>query len=240
MAGRKANSPVNSDKKAEDEAKSLLFYHMQKRRSHNEAIEEIQRERKKDALKARIHGLAVDELDFAIKEYETADTALPRAKYIKRGQILVRLGLITEFDPETLLADREPADERRQRQGEIAGGLGVERDSPFAPDSEDTQNWLIGYDRGRRIFLDNIADAMENADKAAVKSGDATKKKATKGGEPLDGDLPPEAQAKAPDKPALEAPKKPKGKKPAKPGDENDGKTNAEIEAERQSGAAFN
>lgn len=225
---------MGDNSEGEDKAKTLFFHHMRKRIFHNDALDEIREERKKDGNRAKADGIKLEDLDFGIKAMQMEDQQIPATTFQTQGRILDWLGIIPGFQGD-LLRDRMPAMERIEAQGERAGLLNQARESGFAKNGNEDVAWLKGFDAGLAMFNKNIEAALSEAD-ARAKAGATLIKKGKKtppsAAEPIKGDKPPEAKAAA--KPA-KPPAKPS--KAEKAGD--DGKTIAQREAQRQAEAAF-
>lgn len=222
---------MGDNREAEEKARTLFFHHMRKRVHHNDVIKEAQEARKKDGNMAKADGITLEELDFAIKSDGMEDRQIPANKFQSWGRILSWLGIIPGFQGD-LLRDRMPAMERIEAQGERAGFLNKPRESGFNKNSNEDTAWLKGFDSAQATFKKTIEAALEEAAKARPAGKKPTGKRASGGkAAPIEGDTPDDGKA-AQAKKETPKPPKPGSKKAQVAGD--DGKTNAEREAERQ------
>lgn len=186
----------DNSKKLEEQRKVLFFDHCSKRMAIDAKLAELREDRKKATGLAKADGIAAKSLDFAITAMTAQDEQAFVDGYIHNGEILEWCGMFPGFQSD-LLRDRMPADERIDKAGELAGLTNRPRESGYAADSRETQIWLKAYDRARKSSADNLANAMEAAEKARQKGTAATKKKAakSKAGAPLTGDTPDSAKS---------------------------------------------
>lgn len=171
----------NSKILTDDEEKAHFFWHLRRDMATQAKIKALQDERKKDRKLAQSEDIALSRLDFAEKALAADDKTTIAQRVNDQMKIMGWLNIIPPPSND-LFADRAPKEEKIEGQGEIAGlaaGEGVERKSPYPPDSEDEKGWLRGWDRGQAIMRDNLESAM-------------TKKNAKRTNEepPADGDDP--------------------------------------------------
>lgn len=231
---------AGDNRKAEEQRKVLFFTHVEKRMAIDAKISELREDRKKATGLAKADGIKSKRLDKAIAGMTCQDEQAFLDEYVADGEVLEWLGMFPGFQAD-MFKDRMPSDERVERAGALAGYANQPRESGYAADSKETQIWLKAYDRAAKSRADNLADAMEAAEKARQKGTAATKKKAakSKAGAPLNGETPDDAKQAANQNGQL----KENPPRPPKPGEANarpdDDKTNAEREQERQDAAAF-
>jgi hypothetical protein len=226
------NKDINSDALREQNRQVLFMHWLGELEDLDDEIKALKDKRKSLKKKAALKGILGKDLEYGLKQANMTDQNVPFEEYRRHGEILGYLGIMPNF---VLQSDRAPGDERIAAIGHKAGVMGRPAESGYAKGSKEDGWWMAGHDKGRKLRMDRLADALEEADDAAKLKTEVVKG-TNKAGKPLDGDLPPEAAA-APKKPGPEKPGKPKAK--AKPGNENDGKTNAELEEERQKNADF-
>lgn len=232
MAPKKqgAGEPGPGHNATELQKKSLVFYHARKRIAHNVAIKEAQDAKKEDGLKAKAdleqYGIKLKDVDFLIGAMQAEDEKVVADRFNIHGMFLSWLNIAPGFQPD-LFKDRATHRERTESAGELAGWRNAPRESGYAKDSEENQWWLAAYDRARKMDMENLADALETAQKTR-QAGKTSLLKKNKAGAQPEGDTPPEPKKKAPPTP--------KGAKAAALAEE---KTNADKEGERQTKADF-
>lgn len=157
----------NSRELTEAEEKALFFHHVRKDIAHQAAIKAAQDARKPDRKMAQADGFALSDLDYAIKAMNAEDKVTITDRYGMHGKVLHWLGLLPGYQSD-FFADRAPAIERIEKQGELAGLAAGERESGYEKGCEEDLVWLRGYDAGQAIVRDNLESAMtkRNADKA--------------------------------------------------------------------------
>lgn len=225
-----AGDPGPDHNATELQKKSLVFYHARKRIAHNAAIKEVQDAKKEDGLKAKAdleqYGIKLKDVDFLIEAMQAEDQKVVEGRFKIHGMMLSWLNIAPGFQPD-MFNDRMPQRERIENSGELAGYRNAVRESGYDKASDENQWWLAGYDRARKLDMDNLADALEKAEKSR-QAGKTNLLKKNKAGAKIEGDTPPE--------PKKTPPKPPKGAKAAALAGEQ---TNADKEGERQTKADF-
>lgn len=150
----------NSGALTEDEEKALFFHHLRKREECNARIKEAQADKKAAGKLAQMDGLVLADLDYASRAMGAEDKKTITDRFGAFGKILSWLGLMPGYQSD-MFADRMPAIERIEGEGELAGLAARERSSGYGPGSDEDQAWLRGYDRGQEIARDHLQSAME-------------------------------------------------------------------------------
>ena len=218
--------------KADAEEQALFFHHLRKRLDHDAILKDAREARKKDGNLAQADGIQLKHLDYAASVMQAEDKQKPVNDMRMHFKILAWQGLITDAQLD-LLNDRMTLEEKARMKGKLAGLANLPRESGYQKNSKEDVAWLAGHDEGQKTFMANIEDALAGAEKnrTAGKTSAKGGKSAAAKAAPISDQTPDDEAAKA----AAEKPKKPG--KAEKAGD--DGKTNAQREAERQAQAAF-
>lgn len=210
--------------------KSLVFEHVRRRIAHNAKIKAAQDAKKEDGLKAKAdlqqYGIKLKDLDFLIDAMQAEDQKIVADRFKVHGMMLSWVNIVPGFQSD-LFNDRMPQRERIERSGELAGYRKDPRESGYDKASDENQWWIAAYDRARKIDMDNLADAISNAEKDR-QAGKKNLLKANKAGAKPNGDTPA-------DKAKAKPPKPTSSKAQALEGEQ----TNAEKEGERQARADF-
>lgn len=159
MATLGDNSKVLTDA----EEKAHFFNCYRKDAALKDKIAALSKQRKAERKIYAAEGIASSRLDFCDKALNADDKTTVTQKITDQMKIMGWLNIIPP-PADDLFADRAPKSERIEGEGEIAGlaaGEGVERKSPYAPDSPEDKAWLRGWDRGQAIMRDNLEAAMK-------------------------------------------------------------------------------
>jgi hypothetical protein len=238
--GRGDKKDINSEALREQNETVRFMHFLNLVCDELEVIEERKKNIKNIKKKAALFDVRAKDIDYAVKALENTDQQVPVEEYKRHGQVLQMLNFMPQFNP-SLLLDRMPADERIIGEGRIQGLRGRPAEPPYAKGSKENEQYMTGWDAGNKLRMERLADALDEsqlpaASKAGksvlVKKAEAAKKDPNA---PL-GDLPPEAVTQDPEMPSEPAKK---GTRAQKAGDVKDGRTNAEIEMERQAKADF-
>lgn len=152
----------------DDEQKALLFHHIQKEIEISAKIKGLQNERKAQRKLAQADGITLDALDYAVKSLNAEDKQRVISIEKTRLQVLKWTKLISDCQSD-LFTDIAPALERIRGEGERAGLLGKDGNSPYTKGSEEAASWFDGWRSGQNSLAENFKSARA---KLAVEDDD--------------------------------------------------------------------
>lgn len=163
--------PGHNSALTEDEEKALFFHHVRKDLAHQAQIKELQAARRADRKLAQADEIVLADMDYAIRAMTADDKGTITARHLQQSKINFWLGLTSGYQSDMFI-DRAPGLEKIEAEGERAGYLATDRESPYAKGSDETAAWERGYDRAQKVMADNLQSAMEKRNAAADKTGE--------------------------------------------------------------------
>lgn len=155
----------NSGELTEAQRKALFFHHLRRRMERDAEVKEAKDARKEDGKLAQADGMVLGDLDYAIKAITADDKKTVTDRFVAEGEILTWLGLSSGFQSD-MFRDRAPAIEKIEKAGELAGYAARERESGYAPKSDEDTRWLASYDAAQKQMQADLQAAMEKRNAA--------------------------------------------------------------------------
>lgn len=155
MAERKAEMGDNA-KLTEAQEQALFFDNLKKVKALKEEMAAVNSQLRNQYKVAKADGFAKKDIDYALKiEAQSDDEAIAD---MKRRAMLARwmripMGVQPDMFDEP---DREPIDEKAEKDGLAAGMKGVDGRSPYDPGSKNDKAWMAGWHEGQKTLASAI------------------------------------------------------------------------------------
>ena len=158
-----------------EERRALFFHHFRKIDDATRKMKEADAERKRLRKLAKADGIAIGDLDYALKIAAMEDTDAVVDELKRRTEIARWLALPVEFQADLFGVD-SAAEDRAYDEGRVASatGKGV---NPYEKTLPQHGKWNEGFSDDQKRMQEALRASMDAANEAATKSTNAATRK---------------------------------------------------------------